>query len=133
MSKQIVWIDDEHAKIGLLIKPVQNAGYTVLRFRTYGEVIDRLGDIRRADLIIMDLIIPPGQAEVEGRYLGIDLMKRLRAEGLMQPIIVMSVVVRGNVRADIAQIPNIVDFLNKTSPEPIEEELLELVNQTIGS
>jgi FixJ family two-component response regulator len=131
MNKQIAWIDDEYAKIGLLVKPLEAAGYEVRRYRTYGEVIEKINDIRAAALIIMDLIIPPGQAEVDERYLGISLMKRLRAEGFTQPIIIMSVVMRGNVRADIEQIPGIVDFINKTSPEPIEEELLELVRRSI--
>ncbi len=132
MSKHITWIDDEYPKIGLLVKPLEAAGYAVQRYRTYGEVIDRLADIRSTDLIIMDLIIPPGQADIDARYLGIELMKRLRAEGLAQPIIIMSVVMRGNVRAEIEQIPGVVDFINKTSPEPIEEELLDLVRRTIG-
>jgi FixJ family two-component response regulator len=104
----------------------------VRRYRTYGEVIDRLDEIRSAGSI-MDLIIPPGQADVEARYLGIELMKRLRAEGLAQPVIVMSVVMRGSVRSEMESIPNIVDFINKTSPEPIEEDLLELVRRTIGA
>jgi CheY-like chemotaxis protein len=133
MNKHITWIDDEYAKIGLLVKPLEAAGYEVQRYRTYGEVVDQLAAIRSTDLIIMDLIIPPGQTDVDARYLGVELMKRLRAEGLQQPIIIMSVVMRGNVRAELEQIPGIVDFINKTSPEPIEEELLELVRRTLGA
>lgn len=133
MSNQIVWIDDEYAKIGLLVKPLEAAGYTVRRYRTYGEVIEQMDQIRSSQLIIMDLIIPPGQADVDARYLGIELLKRLRTEGLEQPVIVMSVVMRSSVRSEMEPIANIVDFINKTSPEPIEEELLELVRRTIGA
>jgi CheY-like chemotaxis protein len=133
MSKNIVWIDDEHATIGLLVKPLQRAGYSLRRFRTYGEVMDSLADMRQADLLIVDLIIPPGQANVEARYLGIELMKALRAEGIDTPIIVMSVVLHSSVRAEVEKIPGIAGFVNKTSPEPIEEELLDLVRHTIGA
>jgi CheY-like chemotaxis protein len=132
MSKHITWIDDEYAKIALLVKPLETAGYHVQRYRTYGEVIARLAETRATDLIIMDLIIPPGQADVDARYLGVELMKRLRAEGLTQPFIIMSVVMRDNVRAELEQISGIVDFINKYSPEPIEDELLDLVRSTIG-
>ena len=133
MSKQIVWIDDEHATIGLLVKPLQRAGYSLKRYRTYGEVMENLADVRQADLLIVDLIIPPGQANVEARYLGLELMKALRAAGLNQPMIVMSVVLHSSVRAAVQQIPGIAGFVNKTSPEPIEEELLNMVRDTIGS
>lgn len=133
MTKYITWVDDEYAKIGLLVQPLEEAGYVVRPYRTYGEVIENLSSVRLTDLIIMDLIIPPGPAEVEARYLGIELMKRLRSEGLTQPIIVMSVVPRGSVHTEIEKISDIVDFVSKTSREAIEEELLELVRKTIGS
>jgi CheY-like chemotaxis protein len=133
MSKNIVWIDDEYATIGLLVKPLHQAGYGLKRCRTYGEVMDNLEEVRQADLLIVDLIIPPGRANVEGRYLGLELMKALRAEGINTPIIVMSVVLRNSVRIEVEKIPGIVGFVNKTSPEPIEEELLDMVRRTLGA
>lgn len=132
MSKRIVWIDDEYPKIALVVKPLREARYEIRPYRTYGEVMEDLAMVRSADLLIVDLIIPPGRADVDRRYLGVELLKTLRALGMNQPVIVMSVVRSGAVQNELCQVPGIVKFINKNSPEPIEEDLLETVRATIG-
>jgi len=132
MTKRIAWIDDENAKLTLLVKPLQAAGYSLQRYRTYGEALENVEQMRQAELFIVDLIIPPGPAEIEGRYLGLSLLRQLRALGLQQPAVVMSVVLYNTVKPELDQISNVIEFINKTSPEPIEETLLEIVKKTIG-
>lgn len=132
MTHRIAWVDDENAKLGLLVKPLQQAGYTLVRCRTYSEALDRLDEIRQAELLILDLIIPPGTADIDGRYLGLALLRQFRAEGLQQPAVIMSVVLHNTVKPELDEIPNVIDFINKTSPEPIEETLLDIVKQTLG-
>ncbi len=133
MAKPIIaWVDDENAKLTLLVKPLQSAGYVLQRYRTYGEALDNVEQMRQAQLLIIDLIIPPGAADIEGRYLGLALLRQLRSLGLNQPVVVMSVVLYNTVKPELDQIPNVIEFINKTSPEPIEETLLEIVKKAIG-
>jgi CheY-like chemotaxis protein len=133
MAKPIIaWVDDENAKLTLLVKPLQAAGYVLQRYRTYGEALDNVEQMRQAQLLIIDLIIPPGTADIEGRYLGLALLRQLRSLGLNQPAVVMSVVLYNTVKSELDQIPNVIEFINKTSPEPIEETLLEIVKKAIG-
>jgi DNA-binding response OmpR family regulator len=94
MSKTIVWIEDDIELIKPVIRPLEQSGYKFLYINSAQEAIKCVDNIRKADLILLDMILPPGQEDTHyGRYAGIDILRELRDKhGIGTPVIVFSVV-----------------------------------------
>ncbi len=94
MPKTIVWIEDDTDIIDPVVRPLERAGYRFERLRTAKEALDRLDIIRGSDLIVLDLILPPGGMDRKfSCYPGLDLLQELREQhGITQPVVVLSVV-----------------------------------------
>lgn len=90
----IAWIDDDTEIIDPVVKPLVEAGHDIHRYRTIRQAIDGLPTIRTCDLIILDVIIPPGDSfENIPHYSGPWLLAKLRHEHQLQtPVIIFSVV-----------------------------------------
>jgi len=110
-SKNIAWIEDDSDEIAAVVKPLRRAGFEFHYVYHYAEAIARIDEIGKCDLILLDLILPPGPQEPSGPagddsdpaleaedYLGKLLLRRFRREyGINVPVIVFSVVARGKV------------------------------------
>ncbi len=100
-EKTVAWIEDDSEEIAAVIKPLQRAGFQFKPYFTYSEALEKIDEIRQCDLILLDLILPPGtqmSPELEARleneeYLGLFLLEQLRSEfQISAPVIVLSVV-----------------------------------------
>ena len=65
MSKTIVWIEDDVDIIGPVVRPLEHAGYKIIRLRTAKEVFDNVQKLHDADLILLDMLLPDGGVDYE--------------------------------------------------------------------
>ncbi|MFN0085620.1 MAG: hypothetical protein ACKVX9_09550 [Blastocatellia bacterium] len=100
-KKTVAWIEDDADEIIVVIKPLLRAGIEFKIYHNYSDALGKMEEIRSCDLILLDLIIPPGdsapsgkqQKDEEEEYLGKLLLKKMREEfGIGLPVIVLSVV-----------------------------------------
>ena len=103
MAKTIVWIEDDIDIIEPVIRPLELAGYTFVKLRTIAEALNLIDVIRQADLVLLDMILPPSQIDREfGRYPGRKLLEILRKEyGITTPVIALTVVTQPEVLEDL--------------------------------
>lgn len=86
----IAWIEDDHERIGALVRLLEIDGHKILRFRSLEEVRENINKIKKCDAIILDLILPPVE---EDPYLGVTLLDELYNEhGFRAPVVVCSLV-----------------------------------------
>jgi CheY-like chemotaxis protein len=120
MPKTIVWIEDDADIIEPVVHPLKQAGYTILPLRTVKEAMDSIEQIRNADLILLDMLLPTGHLAKlpSGRklnyYTGKELLEELRTSYQMTdiPVIVLSVVHREEVFQQLKQL-GVKDILRK--------------------
>src|SRR5262249_21033269 len=82
-----------------VVRPLERAGYQFTRLRTVEEALSAVEQIRRADLILLDMILPVGQTEQEfGRYTGVGLLRELRETyGIHTAVVALTVVTNSDV------------------------------------
>jgi DNA-binding response OmpR family regulator len=97
-TKTIAWIEDDTDFIDPVVKPLEDAGYDFIRIRSYREAREAKEQIRAADLILLDMILPSGNgnqgqgASVSSEMpLGGQLLQFLREQGINTPVVVLSV------------------------------------------
>ena len=122
MAKTIVWIEDDIDIIEPVVRPLELAGYTFVKLRTIAEALNAIEVIRNADLVLLDMILPPSQIDREfGRYPGRKLLEILRKEyGIVTPVIALTVVTQPEVLEDLANL-GVADVLRK----PIRPSVLK--------
>ena len=130
MPKTIVWIEDDSDIIEPVIRPLQQAGHLFVRLRTATEALEAVEQIREADLILIDLIVPPGGAKGRfGRYAGLDVLRELReVHNVETPAVLLTVVTREEVVEQAKQF-NVVDVVRKPV---LPSELKERVERALG-
>lgn len=124
MAKQIVWIDDDYYALGVLVEPLKEMGFQIRGIRTLGDAIDELETIRRADLILLDVILPPGDIEPERktRYLGLELLKRFEVEKIEIPVLILSVVQKPEILREAEQFANVKGIIDKNpTPDHVDD------------
>ena len=98
MKKKIAWIEDDIDVIDAVVRPLVNAGFEFKEFHTYSEVLDNLEEIFDCDLILLDLIFPPGQKakeiEVDDEPLGLKFLEVVKEHKPQIPIIILSVIAK---------------------------------------
>lgn len=110
----IAWIEDDSDIIEPVIRPLKLAGHEFRRFRSATEALEAIGQIREADLILLDVILPAGPAERRfSRYAGRDVLRELRqVYGLKIPVVVLTVVTREDVLQEIREL-GVSDIVRK--------------------
>ncbi len=105
-KKKIVWIEDDTDIINDVVRPLERGGYAIERFYTVKEALDNIETLRACDLILLDLIIPPGETEERfGHYPGMYLLRTFRQKyQFEQPVIVLSVVADAEVFQDLKEL-----------------------------
>ena len=136
-NKTIAWIEDDSDEIAAVVKPLRRAGFEFHYVYHYAEAIARIDEIGKCDLILLDLILPPGPSgddsdpalEAED-YLGKLLLRRFRREyGINAPVIVFSVVARGKVFDEDETEDLQVTLLPKpVRPSRLKAEVYRLLN-----
>jgi CheY-like chemotaxis protein len=105
-KKKIVWIEDDTDIINDVVRPLERGGYAIERFYTVKEALDNIETLRACDLILLDLIIPPGETDERfGHYPGMYLLRTFRQKyQFEQPVIVLSVVADVEVFQDLKEL-----------------------------
>jgi len=131
VAKTIVWIEDDTDIIDPVVRPLELAGHTFIRLRNAKETLEALDRIRQADLILLDMILPPGQLDREfGRYPGLEVLRELReVHGLKTPVVVLTVVTREEVQQQLRAL-HVADIVYK----PVRpSELRKRVEQVLAA
>jgi CheY-like chemotaxis protein len=129
-KKKIVWIEDDTDIINDVVRPLERGGYAIERFYTVKEALDNIETLRACDLILLDLIIPPGETDERfGHYPGMYLLRTFRQKyQFEQPVIVLSVVADVEVFQDLKELGAVIE--NKpilpSKLKRLVEEVLEI-------
>jgi CheY-like chemotaxis protein len=132
MAKTIVWIEDDIDIIEPVIRPLELAGYTFVKLRTIAEALNAIDVIRQADLVLLDMILPPSQIDREfGRYPGRKLLEILRKEyGITTSVIALTVVTQPEVLEDLWKL-GVADVLRKPIRPSVLKQRVEEVLQRV--
>jgi CheY-like chemotaxis protein len=85
---RIAWIEDDHEKIGALVKLLEKDGHIILPYSTWQEVKENIETVCKCDAIILDIILPPVE---DDPYLGLSVLEQLRKKhGYQGPVVVCS-------------------------------------------
>jgi CheY-like chemotaxis protein len=130
MSKIIVWIDDNYHVIEPVILPLKKMGYNFINYATAHEVEENINELRKADVIILDLLLPTGTDESDEEYGGIPLLARLKTKHKIKvPIIVFTVVTKIEKLENIRK-SGVAAILHKPiDPQDLKERVEEVLNQ----
>ena len=132
MAKTIVWIEDDIDIIEPVVRPLELAGYTFVKLRTIAEALNAIEVIRQADLVLLDMILPPSHIDREfGRYPGRKLLEILRKEyGIVTPVIALTVVTQTEVLEDLWKL-GVADVLRKPIRPSVLKQRVEDVLQRV--
>lgn len=106
MAKTLVWIEDDIDIIDEAVVLLERAGHRILRIRSISEALENVALIRNSDLILLDIILPPGNTnETYSRYSGLELLRKLREDHEIDiPVVVLSVVSNREVHRQLQQL-----------------------------
>lgn len=114
MPTVIAWIEDDVDVIYPVVRPLEKAGYQFITFRNAKEAVESLAEIRKADLILLDMLLPPGQTGQElSHYAGLSLLRELReVHKLKNKVVVFTVVTPDNLMEKLREL-GVADIINK--------------------
>ncbi|MBT3390962.1 MAG: response regulator [Chloroflexi bacterium] len=123
MSKTIIWIEDDIEIIDPVVRPLERAGYQVVRLNTVQEVLGAIEKIRAADLVLLDMILRPGMEEhTFGRYPGLDILGLFREKYAIDvPVVVLTVVDRPEVRQRLNELGTAQIVRKPVRPSALKE------------
>jgi CheY-like chemotaxis protein len=92
-AKTIAWIEAETEDLAPVVEPLRRAGFAIEPFANYAEARARMEELVRCDLLLLELLLPPGSARHdEDELLGRRLLQYIRHERKLRvPAIVLSV------------------------------------------
>jgi CheY-like chemotaxis protein len=94
--KQIAWIEDYTDVIYAVVEQLEHDGFKIHTFKDYSSALSNIEFILTCDLIILDLILPPGNNNESlgyKEYLGVKFLEYLRInKGSKIPVVIFSVV-----------------------------------------
>ncbi|NLS77127.1 MAG: response regulator [Chloroflexi bacterium] len=124
MNPHIVWIEDDVDIIGPVVEPLEEAGYRITRMTSIRSARAQLETIRRADLLLLDVIAPLGGNGPYPRYAGVQFLRELRQEhGITTPAVVFTVVIRPEVHQELREL-GVLDIIGKpTLPSKLQERI----------
>jgi len=131
MSKTIIWIEDDVDIIGPVVRPLERAGFNIVRLRTAKEVFDNVQKLHDADLILLDMLLPDGGVDIElSRYTGLDIFRVLKEEhDLETPVVALTVVAREEVRKNL-RLLGVADIIRKpVRPSELKERIEQALIQ----
>ncbi len=129
MARKIIWIEDDVDIIGPVVRPLERAGFEILRLRTAKDVFDNVAKLHEADLILLDMLLPDGGSGLElGRYTGLDIFKELlENHALKTPVVALTVVAREEVRKNLRDL-GVADIIRKpVRPSELKERIEQIL------
>jgi CheY-like chemotaxis protein len=131
MSKKIIWIEDDTGIIRPVIRPLVNLGYKFITYANARDALDNLETIKTADLILLDMIHPPGAENNHfSNYPGLDFLKIIRNEHQLDiPVVVLTVVTNEDVHEGLKKL-HVSDIINKpVRPSVLKEKVLRALGE----
>ena len=125
MPKTIVWIEDDTEIIDPVVRPLERAGYQIVRLRTAQAALSNVAQIQHSELLLLDMILPPGDVDIElSRYPGLDILRELRQTyQISVPVVALTVVTRGEVRQQLHEL-GVADIIRKpVRPSALKERV----------
>ncbi len=129
MARKIIWIEDDVDIIGPVVRPLERAGFEILRLRTAKDVFDNVAKLHEADFILLDMLLPDGGSGLElGRYTGLDIFKELlENHALKTPVVALTVVAREEVRKNLRDL-GVADIIRKpVRPSELKERIEQIL------
>jgi CheY-like chemotaxis protein len=103
---KIAWIEDNPELLDAFVKALKRANHEIVSYDSWQVAEDNLEEIRKSDLVLLDIILPPENKS----YAGISILRKLREDLSYQcPVIVFTSV----------QNPVILHELQELKPEEI--------------
>jgi two-component system response regulator AtoC len=115
MKRHILVADDDAAIRDLLHSFLEGEGYTVSEAGTGGEVVSRLSNGHKVDLLLMDLRMP--------ELSGMDILQRIDEQSLEVPVVLMTAFGTSNVAIKAIQL-GAHDYITK--PFELEDVLVAI-------
>jgi CheY-like chemotaxis protein len=125
MAKEIAWIEDDIDIIYPVVRPLERAGHSIVTFRNVREAIEAVDQLRRVDIILLDMLLPPGKTGHElGDYQGLQLLRDLRKKyKIKTPVIVFTVITPDNLVMQLKEL-GIADIVRKpVRPSELKERV----------
>jgi CheY-like chemotaxis protein len=106
MSKTIIWIEDDYDIIEPVIYPLRKAGYTIINIPTTKEAIEKLEELKKADLLLLDTSLPSGDGGRDyGDYPGLKLLQDLRKiSDFKTPVVIFTVIRNEELRKQLEEL-----------------------------
>lgn len=125
-------VDDDYAS-EILAEALRNVGHDVRRLRSADEAMESIAEISAADLLVLDVMMPPGSVEPSqggGRTAGMQVYRRLRIANKALPILAYTASSDRDVLVAFERDPNAA-VVSKWST-PSMDELLTQIDGLLG-
>jgi CheY-like chemotaxis protein len=127
-NKTILWIEDDIDIISSVVIPLVNDGFNIIDCRNYSEALTHIKEMSKVDLILLDLILPSGNLNVTGDYLGLEFLRRLRHEfDIHIPVIVFSVIANARGLNEELKSLGAVLLSKPIRPSQLKSEVYEIL------
>ena len=142
MKKCILWIEDDYFAINGLIRPLEHEGFTFDVATSAVEGFYKAQHWQAYDVILVDLILPLANGEEDlpekvrawnnEPYVGIGLLKWLKAELQVQCPVLMLSVVRNPIPKFHLEKLGLAGYLPKRGllPSQVKANVLKIINLT---
>lgn len=142
-ARTLAWIEDDSYALDGIMMPLRKVGFTIVKYFSYAEAMRHIGIIKQCDIIIVDLILPPGKDvkcydhivdEYQSRDLyGLRILYALCNDStfdLKKPIIILSVIAHEEERARAEELRRLnVHLLAKPAHgRDVKAEVYKLLN-----
>lgn len=132
----IFWIDDQYYRLVSIIQPLLDRGFTFQGVETYAEALQTLDTIRQSKLLIVDLIIKPGDLPIDLQqhpYLGLELLEQFDANNVHVPIVIFTVVREEELLARARRVHGVIYIVKKGEKDrefiQLAEQILQVARQ----
>jgi DNA-binding NtrC family response regulator len=130
-KKVISWIEDDADVIGAVVKPLREK-FDIKEYPTYTKAIKNIDEICKSELVLLDLLLPPGEMNVGGDLLGAQFLDELDKRKDCPPVIVFSVIVNGDkAKSRLQGKKSVVEKLRKPIlPSELKQKVYRALNMT---
>jgi DNA-binding response OmpR family regulator len=134
---RIAWIEDDVDVIDSVVYPLEQAGYHIDRYRTTSEAKSHWDELRKVDLILLDMISPSGEGRTSGgygTYPGLQLLQELRnLHELRIPVVAFTVVTKREVLEELKRL-GVADIIRKpVRPSELKERIEAVLRSAHGT
>lgn len=126
---RIAWLEDDADAIADVMRPLKASGHRIDTYRNVRDALDGVDELRKADVILLDILLPSGDPQTPNDDLsaGLNLLTEIRRLGVAAPVVVFSARSRGQHEADITPEMNIRDWIQKPESRHVLSQRVEAV------